>query len=612
MKVGANYSDDKCDFTVWAPNRKEIKLIVLHPSQKEYPMTKGQDGYFRLQNLEIKPGAEYLFRIDRKIERPDPASGYQPHGVGGPSGIIDHSAFQWKNCNWSGLRLEEMIMYELHIGTFTEEGTFSAAINKVNELLRLGANAIELMPVAQFSGSRNWGYDGVFPYSVQNTYGGPEELKQLVDYCHTNGIAVFLDVVFNHLGPEGNVLEDYAPYFSKITSSSWGSKPDFDGPFCSEIRNYFAENALHWLTNYHIDGLRLDAAHAIHDTSPKHFLKELAEIVGTVSRNTSIKRYLVAESDLNDSSFIRSIKAGGYGLDAQWLDDYHHALHAVLTDERNGYYEDFGDIELLANAILNGFVYTGQYSKYRRKPHGHRSSYISPRKFIVFSQNHDQIGNRLHGERLITLTGFEAAKVAAGMTLLSPYVPLLFMGEEIAEDAPFLYFTSFSDKKLARAVRQGRSKEFASFGWQGEPADPQSEETFLSSKINWQRKGEMCRKKMLAYYRALIRLRKQIPSFRYSYRSQTRLLEQRKDRLLWIKRWSDDSSNVIAANLGEHDSKCRFPFRKGKWLLALDSSDAAFAGVGTLIPKTITYGEEVLLRANSFSVFLKAETEGRP
>ncbi len=606
MKVGTNFAGDSCDFTVWAPNHRELTLVSFSHAKKEYKMKKIEQGCFSISTDEVKPGATYVFRIDGKSERPDPASNCQLSGVNGPSCLIDHSLFQWRDSKWRGLKLEDMIMYEIHLGTFTKKGTFSAATRQVDELARIGVNTIELMPVAQFSGSRNWGYDGVFPFAVQNTYGGPNGLKQFVDHCHVNGLAVLLDVVFNHLGPEGNILGSYAPYFSHVRNTSWGATTNFDGPHCEGVRNYFKECALNWLENYHIDGLRLDAVHAIHDASPKHFVKELSETVSKLSESSSHRRYLIAESNANDPRLVCPLKEGGYGLDAQWLDDYHHAMHAVLTGETNGYYEDFGSIENLEKAILEGFVYTGQYSRYRGKLHGFSSHSIPSRRFVIFSQNHDQVGNRVLGERLVTLSGFEGAKVAAGLTLLMPYLPLLFMGEEYGENAPFLYFTNFSDQKLGKAVLEGRKREFASFNWCDEPSDPQNEETFLKSKINWQKRNVESSRGMLAYYQALIQLRKQEPSFRYAYRCQTKLLQQKKDRLLWIKRSVHNSSSVFVANLSEQEKHCKFPFRKGNWATRLDSSDKIFSGPGSLLPKETVFDQEIALQPKSVAIFLNS------
>ncbi len=377
-----------------------------------------------------------------------------------------------------------MIMYELHAGTFIPEGTFDAVIPGLDHLKDLGINATDIMPVAQFPGERNWGYDGVYPFAVQNSYGGPDGLKRIVNECHTKGIAVILDVIYNHLGPEGNYLRDYGPYFTDRYKTPWGQAINFDGPYSNEVRNFFIENALSWLKNYHIEGLRIDAIHGIYDMSAQPFLPELAERVEEFSQQEGRKFYLIAESDLNNSYALRPRDSGGSGLDALWCDDFHHALHTLLTGETDGYYVDFGKIGHLVKSFREGFVYSGQYSAFRKRNHGNSSADIPPDRFVVFSQNHDQTGNRLKGERLSSLVSFESLKLAAGVVLLSPYIPLIFMGEEYGETAPFLFFISHSDPELIKAVRQGRKDEFKTFNWKDEPPDPQDIETFMRSKLD--------------------------------------------------------------------------------------------------------------------------------
>lgn len=397
MKIGAIFLEDgRCRFIVWAPLLKKVELRIFprsgarHDSPLLVPMEKDGLGYWKAVVDDALPDRHYLYRLDGEKERPDPASYSQPDGVHNPSQVIDHSSFKWGDENWKGIPLSEMIMYELHVGTFTEEGTFDALIPRLDELLDLGINTIELMPVAQFPGERNWGYDGVHPFAVQNSYGGPSGLKRLVNECHKKGIAVILDVVYNHLGPEGNYLRDFAPYFTDKYKTPWGEAINFDDPYSDDVRNFFIENALYWFRKFHIDALRLDAVHAILDMSAKPFLEELAERVEDFSREVGREFYLVAESNLNDTKIIERRELGGYGIDAQWCDDFHHSLRVLLSGDNEGYYTDFGTVENLAKSLREGFVYSGQYSKYRKRSYGNSSKHIPAGQFIVFSQNHDR------------------------------------------------------------------------------------------------------------------------------------------------------------------------------------------------------------------------------
>jgi maltooligosyltrehalose trehalohydrolase len=408
----------------------------------------------------VKPGTRYFYRLDGNTERPDPASKFQPEGVHGPSQVIDPH-FVWEELHWSGIPFSHYVLYELHVGTFTAQGTFDAIVPHLDELKDLGITSIEIMPVAQFPGDRNWGYDGVYPGAVQNSYGGPEGLKRLIDACHQRGLAVTLDVVYNHLGPEGNYLCDFGPYFTDRYHTPWGAAINFDGPDSDAVRRFFIENALSWVTEFRLDALRLDAVHGIFDFSALHFLQELAAAVHEQAERLNRRIYVIAESDLNDVRLVSSPELGGYGLDAQWNDDFHHALHTLLTGERTGYYEDFGRIQDLAKAFAEGFVYSGAYSPARRRRHGNTSKDLAADRFVVCAQNHDQVGNRLKGDRLSALVSFEGLKLAAAVVLLSPFIPLLFMGEEYGETAPFPYFVSHSDPDLIEVVRRGRRAEFA-------------------------------------------------------------------------------------------------------------------------------------------------------
>src|SRR3990172_2890134 len=485
MKFGAWYQGDgRCFFSVWAPLKDNVAVKLLFPEERVVQLKKDNKGYWQSEAVNVYPGTRYSYQLDRSVDRPDPASHFQPEDVHGPSEVVDHEAFYWDDRDWKGMAIEEMIMYELHVGTFTPEGTFDAIIARLNTLKELGVNALNIMPVAQFPGSRNWGYDGTYLYAVQSSYGGPEGLKRLVNACHKHNMAMILDVVYNHFGPEGNYLGEFCPYYTEKYKTPWGRANSFDDAYSDDVREFFLQNALYWFEHYHIDGLRLDAVHAIYDMSATPFLAELAEKVEDFSVQKGKKHYLIAESNLNETKHIRPHALGGYGLDAQWLNDFHHSLRTLLTGDLTGYYMDFGKISHLAKAWHQGFVFSGQYSAYRKRRHGNSSLERPDRQFVVFCQNHDQVGNRMLGERLSTLVSFEALKLAAAAVILSPYIPMLFMGEEYGEESPFLYFISHMDKDLINAVREGRKADFRSFQWSGEPPDPQSEDTFNRSKLH--------------------------------------------------------------------------------------------------------------------------------
>lgn len=608
MKIGAQYhGNGRCEFMVWAPFVQDVSVKMFSPAERIIPMKRDGKGYWNVTADDVIPGTRYLYRLENERNRPDPASHFQPEGVHGASQVLDHNSFNWEDEGWSGLDLSEMSIYELHIGTFTSEGTFDAVILRLDEINDMGINALEIMPVAQFPGERNWGYDGVYPFAVQNSYGGPEGLKRLVNECHKKGIAVILDVVYNHLGPEGNYLWDFGPYFTDKYRTPWGKAVNFDDAYSNEVRNFFIENTLHWFNNYHIDALRLDAIHGISDLSARPFLQELAERVEEFSAAEVKRVYLMAESDLNDSRVIRSRALGGYGIDAQWCDDFHHALHTLLTGEHQGYYVDFGRIEHLVKSIREGFVYSGQYSEYRKRNHGNSSKDIPAGKFIVFSQNHDQIGNRTLGERLSTLVSFEALKLAAGTVLLSPYIPLFFMGEEYGEDAPFLYFVSFSDSDLVDAVRKGRKEEFRAFEWQGELPDPQSVETFHKSKIEWGKRYKGTHRVLLDFYKTLISLRRKIPALSNPDKDRLDVREFEDKKVLCMRRWRDGSEVFWIANFNKDDMSITVPLSRGTWKKILDSSEDIWGGSGSLLPETMTQGEELIIRGLSGALYMREE-----
>jgi maltooligosyltrehalose trehalohydrolase len=477
-------------------------------------MTRRGEGWWTCDEVP-KHRLYYSYSLDGGPSRPDPRSPWQPVGPDGASRWVGHGVFPWSDGGWRGKPLADAIVYELHIGTFTEEGTFDAAIKRLGHLIELGATAIELMPVAEFSGEHGWGYDGVDLFAPHHSYGGPEGLKRLVDACHARGVAVIMDVVYNHLGPSGNYLREFGPYFTTKYATPWGDAINFDDVDSDEVRRFFVDNAVAWLRDYHCDGLRLDAIHAILDTSATHILEDITSAARALQEETDRELWVIAESDLNDPRIVTPEDRGGYGVDAQWSDDIHHSLHALLTGERMGYYSDFGAIEDLAVSLEQAFVYTGQHSDYRRRRHGRRPEGLAATKFLGYLQNHDQIGNRAQGDRSSALLSVDLLRVASAIVLTSPFVPMLFMGEEWAASAPFQYFTDHLDPELGHAVSQGRRREFAAFGW--DPADvpdPQDPQTFERSKLDWKELDRSPHKEMLEWHRELIRLRRANPNFR--------------------------------------------------------------------------------------------------
>ena len=604
MQVGATYlGNNHCQFTVWAPLLEKVAVEIVAPQKRLIPMEPQGRGYWQTTASDIVPGTLYLYQLEEKTTRPDPASYFQPQGVHDCSQVVDHSRFNWKDGDWAGIPLENLIIYELHVGTFASEGEFTAIIPRLPQLKELGINALELMPVAQFPGERNWGYDGVYPFAVQDSYGGVDGLKQLVDACHQSGIAVILDVVYNHFGPEGNYTRDFAPYFTDKYQTPWGSAINFDDAHSDGVRNFFIENALYWFREYHIDALRLDAIHAIYDFSAKHFLTELAEKVNEFSQQQGRQFYLIAESDLNDSRIINPKELGGYGIDAQWSDDFHHSLHTLLTKEQQGYYRDFGDCQHLAKALRESFVYSGQYSPYRQRHHGNFAGDRPSSQFVVCSQNHDQIGNRMLGDRLSQLVSFDALKLAAGVVLLSPYIPLLFMGEEYGEEAPFLYFVSHGDPDLIEAVRQGRKKEFQAFRWQEDPPDPQSEKTFEQCTLNWQQRTEGKHQVLLKFYQQLIQLRQQLPALRELDCKNMEVFSVEADRLIWFRRWHQDSQIFCLMNFSDRTVTHTAALPEGNWQKHLDSSDSQWLGSGSRMPNLLRNGEQFTMKPQSLTLY---------
>jgi maltooligosyltrehalose trehalohydrolase len=575
--------DGSVRFSLWAANAHRVAVQILNgEAAGEHELDQVSPTLHEGVVEGATPGTDYKYvLVDERGRRelPDPVSRWQPDGVHGPSRVLDPGAFRWTDAEWRGTPMAEYIIYELHVGTFTDAGTFDAAIGELPRLRALGVTAIEIMPVAQFPGGRNWGYDGVHLYAVQNTYGGPEGLKRLINATHAAGIAVVLDVVYNHLGPEGNYLDAYGPYFTETYRTPWGRAVNYDGPGSDEVRRLVIDNALYWVTEYHVDALRLDAVHGIFDFGALHLLQELAQAVHEQAARLGRTVVVIAESDLNDPKLIRSPEQGGYGLDAQWSDDFHHAIHAALTGERSGYYADFGSPEMIAEALREPFVYAGRYARSRNRRHGAPSTGIPRDRFVVAIQNHDQVGNRASGERLSELVSADQLKLAAALLLLSPYVPLLFMGEEYGETNPFHYFISHGDAQLVEAVRKGRREEFAAFGWGDTVPDPQSETTFENSRLGSSRLGNA----VWDLYRDLIAARRWEARGR---RWQAALWEDTEvayqdETITLVRRTSAGGRMVAVFNCSDREQEASLPESdSGRWRLVLSTDDMKYGGAG--------------------------------
>lgn len=476
----------------------------------DIPMEKDACGYFSVDVPDAGPGTRYGYVVEGNLY-PDPCSAFQPEGVCAASEVVDHDAFPWTDGDWRGKSLTNLVFYEVHVGTFTPEGSFEAMIPRLDELANIGINAIQLMPVAQCPGSRNWGYDGVFLYAVQNSYGGPVGLKRLIDACHRRGIAVFLDVVYNHIGREGNVLGHFGPYFSDKYGTPWGKAMNFDGEWSDGVREFVIANVVYWADEYHLDGLRLDAIHEMYDRNAIRIWDELYTAVKQWEARSGRRYYLVAESDTNDPRTTQSPELGGKGFDAQWLDDFHHALYVLLDPGGWRNYRDFGAIGQLAKAYEQGFVHSGEYVYFRHRRHGASAAGISGGHFIVFNQNHDLPGNRPDGKRLAALVDAPTLKLAAAALLLSPYIPMLFMGEEYGEEAPFYFFSDYQEEDTKKGLIEGRRTQFASFQFDGDPRDPQDMQTFEDSRLRWEKRLEGPHAQLLALTAELLRLRREHP-----------------------------------------------------------------------------------------------------
>ncbi|HEY3355757.1 MAG TPA: malto-oligosyltrehalose trehalohydrolase [Polyangia bacterium] len=593
-------------FSVWAPRATSVAVKLVSEGGRLVPLARKGDGVHEGVIAQVGPGADYAYVLDGDRERPDPVSRWQPQGVHGPSRVVDPRAFRWTDDAWRGLPVEALVLYELHVGTFTPEGTFDAVIGKLPYLRLLGVNAIAVMPVAEFPGGRNWGYDGAHLYAPQSTYGGPEGLRRLVDACHAQGLALVLDVVYNHLGPEGTYLAEFGPYFTDRYRSPWGDAVNYDGPDSDEVRRYVIDNALYWQTELHVDGLRLDAVHGIYDLGARHVLEALAAACHAQADLTGRPLHVIAESDLNDVRVIRPVAQGGYGVDAQWLDDFHHALHVVLTGRRHGYLNDFGRLEDLAKALREGYVYDGRYSGYRRRTHGNSSADRPGRQLVAFTQNHDQVANAAGGARLGALVGLEQEKLAAAVLLAAPYVPMLFMGQEWGEEAPFQYFTSVGDPALARAIREGRQKELAGFGM--EAPDPQAESTYRTCRLRWDTIEEPRHTAMLRLYRDLLRLRRVLPALSNCRKDLARVTAAEGERWLVIERGDPAAPSVVlACNFAAEERPVPLPSGAGGWRRVLWTPDAPYGGpAGRVAPPASVAGGATLPLAPFAAVLYRA------
>ena len=554
-KLGASIpdrSEGKVEFCVYAEGVSGVSLLLEGAGEPgEIAMVRTGDGIYRTvvegRGLELR--YRYLLKGAGGGAFPDPCSHYQPEGVHGFSQVVDHDGYRWGDGGWQGIEWKKAIIYELHPGTFSEKGSFAGIAEKLDYLLELGINTIELMPLTQTPGRWNWGYDGVNLFSVNRNYGGPEELKELVDRCHQKGLGVILDIVYNHFGPEGNYLAKFGPYFTDKYETPWGAAVNFDDRGCAAARRMVLDSVRHWIERYHFDGLRLDAVHAIEDRSRPHILEEIAAAARELEQKLKRRIVIVAETDANEAELIRPAGEGGCGIDAQWMDDFHHTIHSVLTGEDQGYYRDYGRIEDLEKVFRN-YLYTGEYSRFWEKNRGSDGADIPGERFVVAIQTHDQVGNRARGERLSQLVGFPYLKAAAGLLFTAPYIPMLFMGEEYAEERPFLFFTDYQDRALKKAVVKGRREEFASFGWDEVP-NPEDEATFEDSRLTPRERWRPHQKQIFSYYRDLIALRREHPALREPDKEGTAVKVERGTKLVRISRRGGGRLLTALANLGD-------------------------------------------------------------
>ena len=575
-------------FEVWAPAHDTVGLLIGGDRRE---MIRGEGGWWRLDVPAAGPGTDYAYLLPgHDTPLPDPRSRWQPAGVHGPSRVYDHGEFAWSDQAWTGRQLAGSVLYELHVGTFTPEGTFDAAIERLDHLADLGVDLVELLPVASFNGEYNWGYDGVCWYAPHEAYGGPDGLKRFVDAAHRRGIGVLLDVVYNHFGPSGAYAPMFAPYLNEAHQSPWGAAVNLDGPDSGEVRDYIIGSMLAWLRDYHVDGLRLDAVHAFVDETAIHLLEQMAVEVASLSAHLRRPLSLIAESDLNDPALITPREAGGYGLTAQWADDVHHVLHAMLTGERQGYYADFGSPESLATVLTGAFFHAGTWSSFRRRVHGRPvDRRTTPgHRFVTYLQDHDQIGNRAAGDRISA--GLSPGLLKCGATLLftAPFTPMLFMGEEWAAASPWQFFTSHPEPELADAVRTGRRREFATHGWaETDVPDPQDPATFERSKLDWSEPGKPGHAEILDLHRRLIALRREQPDL--TDPRLDRVSVSHGDRWVMVRR----GRCLVVVNLAAEPRTVDLPGPAGEVLLATE-------------PGVVPDGDRVVLPPESAVVVMSA------
>lgn len=585
LGLGANFvSKNRVHFSVWAPFQSHLQ-VQIHGSL--FPMERDRHDYFHLELDGLHENDTYMYVLANGKTRPDPVSRYLPQGVFGPTAIIDCNAFTWTDQNWKGIKQEEYIFYECHVGTFTPEGTFEGILKKLKMLKALGITCLELMPIAQFSGNYGWGYDGVSPYAPHNAYGDPASLKKLINACHECGLAVCLDVVYNHFGPEGCFIGDFGPYWTDRYKTPWGNSINYDGPYSDGVRAFILQNALYFVHEYHIDALRLDALHALYDFSASPLIQELSMLLEEVGKEVHKKIHLIAESDLNDSRLIRPRKSGGYHLDALWNEDFHHALHVSLTGETHGYYEDFQGLSDFAKALKEGVIYQGKYSSYRKKNHGNSFEGIEPQRLVSFLQNHDQVGNRLQGDRIATHLTFEEQKIAAFILLLSPYLPLLFMGQEYGEEAPFEYFVNYENEELTANVYAGRKREFH---LEANDMPLPDKEAFLRSKLRWDSLENPKHKALFKLHQELIQCRKAHPIFKTIQKKDIHVYSSLTDSFIaWEYRTGPQALQFFCTfskekGKGKEKKEYMLPFSStGKMELLLHTEEPRFAGSDSLL-----------------------------
>jgi maltooligosyltrehalose trehalohydrolase len=550
-------------------------------SGSAHPMERQTGGWWRSDLPSLSHGADYAIRVDGGPPRPDPRARWLRHGVHGSGRVYDDDRFPWTDTDWRGLALAGSVLYEMHVGTFTEEGTFDAAVERLDHLVDLGIDAVEVLPVAAFDGPHGWGYDGVALYAVHEPYGGPDGFKRFVDACHARNLGVVLDVVYNHLGPSGNYLAEFGPYFNDSYSTPWGPAINYSGRGSDEVRRWAIDNALMWLHDFHVDGLRLDAVHAIVDTRAMHLLEQMSREVDALAAHTARPLFLVAESDLNDARLVTAREANGYGLTAQWADDPHHALHALLAGETQGYYADFGSVETLAAAMSSPYHHAGTWSTFRGRTHGRPldRQTIPGSRFVTYLHNHDQVGNRATGDRMSAYISPGRLKIGAALVMCSPYVPMLFMGEEWGASTPWQFFTSFPDPDLADAVRSGRRAEFAEHGWNApEVPDPQDPATFAASRLDWNELGKDEHREILDWHRDLIALRKRRPELADPWLSSVTTAYDEQQRWLVLHR----GTLAVVCNLS--DARRDIPVGRTAVEVVLASAAAELTGHAVSLP----------------------------